>query len=409
VTIELARFFGACDDTVGDSTDLAAAVGECEAITTLENLFNAENPYGITVERLGGAEWASYYDTLNAAFAGGEPPDVAIMHTANIPDYAQRSQVLALTDLYEPIGIDIADAVPESQEGVSWGEDSYAVPFDLNGALAHVNVDLFAEAGLVDADGRPTLPTSPEEFLEHAQAVQDATGSNYVAIARVGDNLGWHTVHSLIMQQGSSVLNDDRTAANVDTPEARTAIEFVTSIFESGYADGDLTIDAANQQFLNGEAAMTINGTWMVETYLAEAPFTYEAHNFPTLYDEPAVWANSHTWVIPVQQDADPVKYRAALEFAKFLYDHDLDWGLKTGHIPVRTSVLESDEYTTAPQRANYAETGLTIAHQVPEIPNYPAIENHLVDIVENIWFNGVSVDEALQQGQAQIDSDLNS
>jgi hypothetical protein len=68
-TIQLARFFGDCTDSVGASTDAAGAVGECPSITTLTNKFNAENEYGIKVERLGGATWDTYYDTLNTAFA----------------------------------------------------------------------------------------------------------------------------------------------------------------------------------------------------------------------------------------------------------------------------------------------------------------------------------------------------
>lgn len=406
-TIELARFFGDCDDTVGDSTDLAAAVGECATITTLINKFNEENPYGITVERLGGAAWESYYDTLNTAFAGGNPPDVAIMHASSIPDYAGRSQLLPIGAVAETMEIDIADAVPTAEDAVAFDGAIYAVPFDLHAALAHLNVDLFTEAGLVNEDGTPRLPTSPEEFLADAQTMKDKTGSNYLAIPRVGDNLGWHLVHSLIMQQGSSVLSEDLTAANVDTPEARTAIDFVNSLFDGGFADGDQSYDAAQQSFLNGDAAMLFNGTWVVDQYDTDATFTYQAADFPTLFDQPAVWANLHTWTVPTQPDADPVKYRAAMEFLKFLYDNDAAWALGTGHISVRESVLNSEEYAAAPQRVTYTATGLTNAHTVPHIANWPAIESDLVAMVEDIWFNGASVDDALVAGQDQIQTDL--
>src|SRR5512133_861266 len=99
VTIQLARFFGDCTDTVGKKTDISKVVGECETIQTLTNKFNTENRYGIKVERLGGAAWESYYDQLNATFAGGKPPDVAIMHGSSLVDYAKRGLLMPMDDL----------------------------------------------------------------------------------------------------------------------------------------------------------------------------------------------------------------------------------------------------------------------------------------------------------------------
>ncbi|WP_294567732.1 ABC transporter substrate-binding protein [uncultured Arthrobacter sp.] len=406
-TIEFSHFFGECSDEVGDSTDITAVVGECPTITTLTNKFNAENEHGITVNRLGGAAWDNYYDQLNTAIAGSTPPDVAAMHGASLVDYAQRSLLVPLDEAVAATDTDLEDALPVEQDAIRYEDKVYAVPFDVHAALAHVNVDLFRQAGLVDDTGAPVLPTSTEEFITAAKTMKDKTGKNLIAIPRVGDNLGWHLVHSLIMQQGSSVLSEDLTEANLDTPEARKAVDFVSSLFTSGYADGDQTYDAAGQSFLNGEAAMLYNGTWVVDSYNAEASFEYQATNFPTLFKEPAVWSNQHLWAIPAQKDADPVKYRAALEFVNFLYENDATWALGTGHISSRTSIVESPEYEAAPQRQNYAETGLTNAGLLPHISNWPAVEKICVQAVESIWFQDAPVEDALREADANINSAL--
>lgn len=117
------------------------------------------------------------------------------------------------------------------------------------------------------------------------------------------------------------------------------------------------------------------------------------------------MWSDAHTWVIPKQSSNDPVKTRAALEFIKFLYAHDRDWALGTGHISARTSVLNSPEYKKAPQRANYAETGLTVAHPVPHTANWPAVDKALVQSIESIWFQNAPVDKALKDGDAKINA----
>lgn len=406
-TLQLARFFGDCADTVGSSTDLTKAVGECPTITTLTNKFNAENKYGIKVERLGGAAWDSYYDTLNTAFAGGNPPDVAIMHGSSLVDYAKRGLLVPMDDLAKLTKIDLADAVPAARTAISYQGADYAVPFDVHAALAHVNVDLWKKAGLVDANGTPIMPTSSEEFLADAKKVKESTGKNFLAFARVGDALGVHMIQSFMEQQGVDVLDTDGTKATLDTPQARKALDFMDQLVTGGYANGNQTYDAAQQSFLKGDAAVLYNGTWVVDQYDTDAKFTYQAMNWPTLFGKPAVWGDSHTWVIPRHAKADPVKERAALEFITFLYEHDKDWALGTGHISARQSVLESAAYKKAPQRATYADTGLTIAHPVPHIANWPAVSKVLMSSMESIWFQKADVGQALKQGNAQIDSAL--
>lgn len=407
--IQLARFFGDCRDTVGTSTDLSKAVGECPTITALTNKFNAENKWGIKVERLGGAAWDSYYDTLNTAIAGGNPPDVAIMHGSSLVDYAKRGLILPVDDLVGITKVDLSDAVPAAKTAIRYKGANYAVPFDVHAALSHINVDIFKAAGLVNADGSPKMPTSADEFLADARTVKQKTGKNFLGIARVGDQLGVHMLESLLEQQGTDVLNADGTKSTLDSPQAKKALDFMNTLFSQGYANGNQTYDAAQQSFLTGQTAMLYNGTWVVDQYSTTAKFKYEATNFPTLFGKPAVWADSHTWTIPKQPKADPVKYRAALEFISFLYAHDKDWALGTGHISARTSVLNSAAYKAAPQRATYADTGLTVAHPVPHIANWPAVAKALVASIESIWFQKKDVDQALKQGDAAINGALKS
>jgi len=73
----------------------------------------------------------------------------------------------ALADLsgdLEAAGIDTSDWAPLALQGVTYEGGIYGVLMDFHANLFHVNMDLMAEAGLVE-DGRPILPTSPEELL----------------------------------------------------------------------------------------------------------------------------------------------------------------------------------------------------------------------------------------------------
>src|SRR5260370_8223855 len=140
------------------------------------------------VERLGGAAWNTYYVTLNAAIAGGTPPDVAVMHGSSLVDYAKRGLLLPVDKLVGITGVNLGDAVPEAHVAIAYNGVDYAVPFDVHAALFHVNVDIFKQAGLVDASGNPTLPHSTDEFLADPAQGKQPTAKNFITIPPVADS-----------------------------------------------------------------------------------------------------------------------------------------------------------------------------------------------------------------------------
>lgn len=403
-TITMSRMFGDCEETTQGVTDTAKAATECEAIQILTNKFNAENEYGITVERLGGADWNSYYDAFNASIAGGEPADIANLHDYALSDYAQRDQLVA----FDPaeVGIDLDDATAQAQASVTYDGKVVAVPFDSHAILAHVNTDILAEAGYLDADGRPIMPTSPDELLEMAAAVKEKTGKYLMSMGFANDDMAWRVFYSLVSQQGSSLIADDGTA-NVDTPEAAAALELMNELLDGGYIHTDADYAGSIDEWKSGGSAILVNGTWVVNEYAATAPFGYAVTDFPTLLGEPAVWASSHMWVLPRQADDDPVQYRAALEFAKFLYDNTNVWATATGHIAPRVSVIESTEYQEAPNREFYTETALNNITFVPQVQNWTAIKEIIHAQLEEVWFNDKDIDEALAEAQSRVEQEV--
>lgn len=404
VTLDLARFFGDCDDTTAGVTDVSQATTECEVIQILTNKFNAEHA-NIQVERLGGSEWGTYYDALNTTFAGGNPPDVAVMHGSNLPDYTSRDLLKPIDDDLTAAGVDSGDWTDPARGAVTYDGNIYGIPFDLHANLWHLNVDLFEEAGLIDDEGNPILPGSRQEFMEHAQTMQETTGATYLATDASQFPIGVRIMFTLVWQQGSDLISADGTTATVDTPEAHEALDFMLEIFEKGYANPEHNYDAAQEEFLTGEAAVLHNGTWAVDQYNREADFTYKVVDFPTLYDEPAVWANSHMWVVPQQPGGD-AQYDAAIEFITFLNDHVEDWSTGTGHLASRHSVLSSDSYAEAPQRSNYANTA-NIARLVPAILNWQATEDILKEELESTWLTGKDPARALQDADSRINDEL--
>ncbi len=236
--------------------------------------------------------------------------------------------------------------------------------------------------------------------------MKEATGLDYLAADFAQFPIGVRVVLALLWQQGSNIFDGD--TATIDTVEARNAISAITQLFDAGFANPQLNYADSQQAFLNGEAAILVNGTWVVDFYGAEAAKDDEGLNryfvadFPTLFDEGATWADSHMWAIPAPLKAnDPDTYAAALQVLAFINDHNIDWA-RTGHMAVRTSVLNSAEYAALPHRDEYTGTA-AIARDTPPSVRYGAIQDVLNRELQAIWLTGKSVDTALADAQADV------
>ncbi len=403
IVLEMARFFGEPSDELMDSTDLSKADSEAAVIQILTNVFNEQNEGEIRVEKLGGSEWGAYYDQLNTTFAANDPPDVAVMHQSNMPAYASRDLLVALDGYYDEYGFNPSDWTAPAAKAVSYQGESYAVPFDLHANLVHVNKDLFEKAGLVDGNGEPILPQSTEEFFEQAQIMKEKTGKLYWVEDATEFPISFRLFHSLMEQQGVSIVETDTKTVNIDTPEGRKALNFMLKRFTEGYSNPNLDYAGAGEIFMNGDAAIEMNGTWVVDQYDQELDFDYRAMNFPNLLGQKKVWANSHIWVVPKQRD-DSKQYEASLKFCKFLSEHVYEWARGTGHIAPRKSALKKLTENNIPQRANYAETASN-ASTFPPVLSYSNVENIIKEEIEKTWLLDYEVDRVLKNAQKRVEA----
>ncbi|WP_426240329.1 extracellular solute-binding protein [Pararhizobium sp. DWP1-1-3] len=378
VDISFFRFFGDCKTEYGEVTDVAKANGECGIITALTNKFNAENTIGAKVVTQT-VDWGAYYDLLTATYSTGNIPDVAVMHASVMPNFSDRDLLTPLTKPMADLGIDTKDFVPAALKNASAKDEVYALPYDLHALLFHVNMDLMKQAGLVNADGTPTLPKSPEELLEQGKKFKEATGKYYMGTeSQSAEGMMVRFFDTLLWQQGVDVISADGKTASINTPEGLKAAKLISSIYSEGLANAALDYPGAEQAFLNGETGIMINGTWAVDNYNAQAAAgkvglkNYAVTNVAQIYSKSSVWADSHMWVIPKDESRSEEKTQAALAFVKFLNDNNFEWS-RTGHLSVRQSVLNSEEFKALPHRAEFADTA-TNATALPQVQNQRAV-----------------------------------
>ncbi len=401
IVLQLARFFGDCAEDVAGVTDVSQATTECEVIQIIENAFNAEDN-GITIEKVGGQAWGDYYTQLSTAFAGGDVPNVAVMHQHRLPDFSGRDLLMPLDDAFAASDvIDFDDYTAPAQQAASPDGITYALPFDIHASLWHVNVDIYEEAGLTDADGAPIMPTSTDDLLEQCQAITDV-GYQCFAHDWFEFGVGARLFLGLVQQQDGT-LTDADGAATPNSPEGQAALAFLNEL--TAFSDPQQGYTDSQTAFLNGDVAILHNGTWVVDQYNREAPFTYLATNVPTLFGTPSTWGDSHMWVLPAASNEDPAVAAASMQFLEFLYENIENWARGTGHIAPRTSLLEG-ALADAPQRANYAETA-SIAGLVPAAEGWAGAWDALAEELNATWVTGKDQAAALDDAAARMNEEL--
>lgn len=409
--ISFLRFFGDCQTEYGTVTDVAAANGECGIITVLTNKFNAENTIGAKVVTQT-VDWGAYYDQLTATYSTGNIPDVAVMHSSVLPNFSDRDLLTPLNDAFATAGIDTADFVPAALKNATTNDTLYALPYDLHALLFHVNMDLMKEAGFVNDDGTVRLPTSPEELLSMGREFKEKTGKYFIAAeSQSSEGMMVRLWESFLWQQGVDVLAADGKTASINTPEGQKAADLIKALYDEELANTALDYPGAEQAFLNGEAGILVNGTWVVDSYNAQAASgeatlkNYQVANVPAIFGASKVWADSHMWVMPKDEARTPEEAEAAMAFMKFLNDNNFQWA-RTGHLSVRQSVIDSPEFAALPHRGEYAATAQN-ATALPPVQNQRGIFAAMITDFNAMWLTGTSSADALSAMQDSVDQIL--
>lgn len=398
--LSVQRFFGACDADFGTNTDVSKAVGECGIITSMINKFNADNP-DIHV-KVTTVEWPGY-DQLTAQFAAGDPPDIVTIHQSVLADYQSKDLLVPLDDLLKSVNVAPSDFTDASLTGVTKAGKIYGLPIDNWTMLFHINMDLFKQAGLVNADGTPKLPTSVDELMAEAKQFKEKTGKPYFVQNLANETaLFTRNLYTYLFQQNSDFFANPKQV-KLNTPEAKKVVEMYKAIFDQGLTTKDLDYAAGINAFLAGEGGVHLNGTWVIGDYTASSEKAgtalnkggYAVYPYPQLFPgAKAQYADGHSWAVS-KKDRSPEETAAIGKFLKFFHDNDFEWS-RTGHLPAVKAVLESDKFKALPHR----DTISSIASLGKPLPSDVQRQFAIQDII------GQEMSAAIT-GQKDVDSAL--
>ncbi|MGN9809656.1 sugar ABC transporter substrate-binding protein [Micromonospora sp. BQ11] len=299
---------------------------------------------------------------LGQAFAGGNPPDVFYVPAVRFADYASVGAL-------EPYGDRISnpdDFYQGLRETFTYDGKYYCAPKDFSTLALQINTDLWAKAGLTDAD----VPTTWDQLTATAQKIK-AKGQVPLVIGDTRDRVG-----AFMVQAGGWITSPDGKQATADSPENLQALQYVKGLLTDGLARFPKELDSgwAGEAFGKGRAVMTIEGNWITGALKNDFPnVKYTVAPLPAGPKGPGTLSFTNCWGIAAKSSQKD----AAVKFVEAMtaVDQQMAFATAFGVMPSRQSA--KDAYVQAfPADKSFIEAVETAQGPV----NAPKMDSVLAD-----------------------------
>jgi len=331
-------------------------------------------------------EWGTpYYTKLAMASAGGRGPDMAISHMSRLAGYAP-------TGLLDPWDLDVLAEYGITEDAFTdavWSRTqfeghTYAIPLDTHPFIVFYHPEPAREAGLLTRDGALDTDafSSPGQFLAAGRELAKASGKQGIAFGYVTDTAqGWRLFYGLYRQTGGAFRLPEGGPAEVDVDRMAEVIAFMAKIVDGRVNPRRLDYASAIAAFTNRQTAMILSGEWELGTFRT-ADKNVGAAPFPTVFGTPAVYADSHSFVLPHHPDPDPERRRRTHQAVAALLKAGQIWAT-AGHIPAYGPVTRTSAYAGLQPQSHYAKA-----------------QDHVV-LDPSVWFAGAGSD--FQNAMSQV------
>lgn len=342
--------------------------------------------------------WDNYYPKLLSSLQAKSAPDVAVAHVSHLAELAPTGMLEPLDDLAKDAGLDWSTFGKNQEDAIIRDGKHYAVPLDTHAVVMYYNKKFLGDAGLLNEDGTIKMEPGAEGFTKMLETLKAKLPGDVSPMIIGSNNVFTYWIwYALVQQQGGTYFKDGKPT--IDTPEGKKAMELLKSWLDKGLMLPDIG-DNSYDIFKTSKAAVTFTGVWATGNFEKEQSLEFAAVPFPQLFDQPAAWGDSHTLIVPKQDDKD--KEVAAVKFANWLAEHGAMWA-KAGHVPSKPSVVESEEYKAMPYRAGYADV-MKIVKYMPDTPKLSAVNDAVLESLVQINYGQKTIEEGLKEAQENAD-----
>ncbi|MCL6604394.1 MAG: ABC transporter substrate-binding protein [Paenibacillus sp.] len=378
--------------------------GDNVFMTQLVEQFNQEHK-DIKIDQIN-SRLDDYYTRLRTAILAGNAPDLAIIHSTNLPQFVQNGYIEELDASAAQSGLDWSMFNSNIIESTLYGGKHYAIPLDTHALVLYYNKKYLREAGLLDANDKPIIEPGEEGFTRFLERVKKAIPPVVAPLAmpstRIDSVWLWWSLYNQ-MDGGGAFYNPEGSEATFDNSNSLKALEFVDSLYKKELIPPN--INDAFKMFYEGQAAVLITGVWGTGAFEKDKDLELGVVPVPVIYDHPAVWGDSHTLAIPAKGEMNEEKRKAAVTFAKWTVEHGYLWA-RAGHVPSSKKVVESKEFTDLKFRSDYATTANYVVYWPRNVKQW-TINEEIIRQFEKMIYKQQTPEQALHHAVERINQQL--
>jgi multiple sugar transport system substrate-binding protein len=336
--------------------------------------------------------WDTLLQRLTTDVAGGSAPDISIIGTRWLLDFASQGVAEPidqyLTPEFKATFIDTFMA-PGVIDGKTMG-----LPVAASARAMMVNMDLYEKAGA-------TPPKTWEELYEASKKI--AALPDTFAFGLQGKEIETDAYYYYALwTHGGDILKAEGTSG-LDSPEAIEAASLYRKMIDEKLTQPSVTNynreDVFNL-FKQGKVGTIFTFPMLIPQIKAEAPnLKYQIMPFPKGKAQ-ATYGVTDTLMMFADSDVK----EAAWKFIEYAYNDNWreKFDMGEGFLPVTKNVAALDHFTKDPDVAGFA-AGLPYAKFAPIIPKWEEIADVTVRSLQKIYLGEVSPEEGLKGAAAEI------
>ncbi len=339
--------------------------------------------------------WDGYLQKLTTDVNAGTPPDLSIVATIWVPDFASQGVIEPLDALMTPAFKDIfipTFFAPSTIDGKLMG-----IPAAASARGMMVNLDLFKAAGVEP-------PKTWEEFYQAAKKLSALPNVYGFGLQGKEVETDAYFYYALWSFGGDIIVNGK---SGLDSPEAIKAANFYKSLIDDKLTEPSPTAYSREdvfQMFKQGKVGMIFTFPMLIPQLKAESPnLHYSVLPFPTDLKPTTLGVTD----VLMLYSASKAK-KEAWDFAQFMYQDkyrsqfDRDEGL----LPVTKSIVAQDYYTKNPDLSTFA-TGLTYAKFTPTVKDWAEMADITSRSLQTIYLGQATPEAAMKAAAGQVNAIL--
>ena len=345
---------------------------------------------------------------VTVALQGGEQPDISYQYGTNMPQVAQASELVNLTNIVKQPQYGWTDFGPGERDVATVDGKILGVPALVDNLAVVYNKTLFAEHHLAT----PGPDWTWSQLAADAKAISDPSQKIFgLTFPADGSETTVWEYEAMLWEAGGHILNSGNTQAAFNSPAGVEALTWLRQMQQAHALYLDFHPDAGNSEtlFNSGKLGMIITGPWDLSSF---PNVHYGVQIMPS-------WnpGGSHqtisgpdNWVI---FNNGPTRVAASLEFLRFLTSpaNLLANSMATGDLPTKLSVVSmpgfADFNVKFPGAGVFAANLKNVEQARPQIAQYPRISAALGREVVEALLGQTSPQAALNSAAQQANSYL--